>query len=232
VQRISRERSQAKGDELLSRLLSGEAGGGELEIHLLHQLHEGYPVNKLRLLLRANDPKTVAAGMWIASELGSGARPLFSEIVGLLHDPSLQVRFFALDCLVTCAQPDDELAINLGLDLIDDPEPSVQWKALIFLATVSDAVLRPVLNAPTDKQSGVRTRGLQLVLNSATSHDIRAIVSGLADDDQAMRRYAAAAAARAVHYDAGPLRLAMGSKDPTIKQFALDMAARAGISGT
>lgn len=231
AQRIHADRSQTEGDELLSRLLRGEEDGGELENRLLDELHEGYPLSKLRLLLKANDGKTVAAGMWIASELGAGARPLFADIAGLIHHPRWQVRFFALDCLVTCSQPEDTLAVNLGLDLVEDPEPSVRWKALVFLATVPDTVLRAALSAPAAKQSDLRTKGLHLVLNSAVSHNTAAIVSGLASSDALIRRYAAAAAARLVHRDAGPLKQATESADPTIKQFAIDMAARAGISG-
>src|SRR5690242_6936095 len=104
-------RDQDCGDELLSRLLRGEVGGGELENRLLGQLQKGYPVNKLRLLLKAKDDKIVAAGIWLASELGADARALLDDIVELLRHPSIQVRFFALDCLVACARPEDEQAI-------------------------------------------------------------------------------------------------------------------------
>jgi hypothetical protein len=72
---------------------------------------------------------------------------------------------------------------------------------------------------------------LQLVLNTTVSGE-NAIISGLAGRDALIRRYAAAAAARLVHRDASPLKQAMGSADSTIKQFAIGMAARAGISGT
>ena len=224
-------RDKSRGDELLSRLLRGEVGGGELENRLLAELHEGYPVGKLRLLLKAKDEKVVAAGMWLASELGEAARPLFEDIIGLIHHPSLQVGFFALDCLMSCVQPEDERAISLAFDLIDDPEPSLQWKALVFLATASDAVLRAARQIMTsDEPASVRSRGLELLLGSVASRDIIAITSSLGSSDAVLRRYAAAAAARMVHRDSSPLRQAMESADPTIKQFAADMAARAGIT--
>jgi hypothetical protein len=220
------------GDELLSRLLRGEVGGGELENRLLGELHKGYPVSKLRLLLKAKDDKIVAAGVWLTSELGADARALLDDIVELIRHPSMQVRFFALDCLVACAGPEDERAFNLGLDLIEDPEPSVRWKALAMLATAPDAVLRAAAQnvLVSDERSGMRRRGLQLLLDSAGSHDTMAITLGLANSDAVLRRYAAAAAARVARRDPGPLRQAMESTDPTIKQFAADMAARAGIS--
>ncbi len=225
------DRDKSRGDELLSRLLRGEVGGGELENRLLAELHEGYPVSKLRLLLKAKDEKVVAAGMWLVSEFGEAARPLFEDIIGLIHHPSLQVRFFALDCLVSCVRPEDKQAISLGFDLIDDPEPSVRWKALVFLATASDAVLRAARQImSSDEPAGARAKGLELLLGSVASRDIVAITSSLTSSEAVLRRYAAAAAARMVHRDSGPLRQAMESADPTIKQFAADMAARAGIT--
>ncbi len=82
----------------------------------------------------------------------------------------------------------------------------------------------------SDDPAGTRARGLALLLGSIASHDIVSITSSLANSDAVLRGYAAAAAARMVHRDPGPLRCALESADPTIKQFAADMAARAGIT--
>lgn len=98
MQRMSPERDRRHGEELVSRLLRGEAGSGDLENRLLAEFQTGYPLHKLRLLLRAPDEKVVAAAIWIASELGSDTRPLFDDVVSLMEHPSKQVRFFALDC--------------------------------------------------------------------------------------------------------------------------------------
>lgn len=233
MRRMSPGESRNHGDQLLSRLLHGEVGGGKLENDLLRELHEGYPVSKLRLLLRAKDEKLVAAGMWIASELGASARPLFADVVSLIHHPFFQVRFFALDCLITCARTEDKEALALGLDLIDDPEPSVRWKAMVFLAGAPESLLRAIQITPSaDQQADVAQEGLGLLLNSLASHDSAAVVSGLTSSNPVLRRYAAAAAARMAHRDPGPLKRAAASADPTIKQFALDMAARAGVAVT
>jgi len=219
------------GDELLSRLLRGEAGGGELENRLLAELHAGYPATKLRLLLRADHEQIIASGVWLAAELGVGARPLLDDVVGLIHHPFLKVRFFALDYLVACTGPADGRAIGLGLDLIEDPEPSVRWCALVFLATLSDAQLRAGLLATAgDERAMAHKQGLQLLLGAAASPDTAAITSHLASTDSMLHKYAAAAAARIVRRDPRPLMQAIDSVDPTIKQFAMDMAERAGIS--
>ncbi len=220
----------SRGDELLSRLLRGVVDSGELANELLAEFHRGYPVSKLRLLLKASDGKTVAAGMWIASELGARARPVFDEIVELLHHSCAHVRFFALDCLVSCARPEDKQAINRGLDLVEDSDSGVRWKAMVFLATVPEAVLRAAKHAATSHApASSRAKGLDLLLSSIASCETGGITARLVDNDAVLRRYAAAAAARVAPRDPMPLRHAMGSEDTTIKQFAGDMAKRAGI---
>jgi hypothetical protein len=218
-----------RGDKLLARLLHGEAGGGDLENELLKEFRLGYPISKLRLLLRASDEEVVEAAVWIASELGADASPMFADIVDLLRHPSLKVRFFALDCLTANAQPKDARAVSLGLDLIDDPEPSVRWKALMFLSSTPELVLRAAFNVLAVNAASVQQRGLDFLLHASASCDSATIVAGLSDSNAVMRRYAAATAARVAHSDRGPLLQAMESSDPTIKQFAADAAARAGI---
>jgi hypothetical protein len=103
-----------------------------------------------------------------------------------------------------------------------------------LLETVPDAVLRAAAQniLVSDATSGAHRRGLRLLLNSASSLDTMAITLGLANSDEVLRRYAAAAAARVAHRDPGPLRHAMESEDPNIKQFAADMAARTGVNET
>lgn len=222
----------SSGDEILSRLLQGAVGTGQLENSLLRELQEGYPITKLRLLLKANDQHVVAAGMWIASELGSAARPLLKDIADLIRHPHAQVRFFALDCLLACAGPKDGQVVSLALDLLDDSEFSVRWKTLVFLATASEILLRAALDTnalSTDEHTSTRREGLKLLLDSNASADPAAVVSLLASSDPMLRRYAAAAAARMAHRDPRALKQVMKSADPTLKQFAVDMGARAGI---
>jgi len=230
VRRTNRDRDPDQGDEFLSRLLREGVAAGEIANELLSEFQQGYPISKLRILLGASNLEAVAAGVWIASELGSSARPVFNEIAGLLHSPSARVRFFALDSIHSCARPEDENEIRGALDLVEDREPSVRWKALVFLATLPVAVVRAARQAAAKSApNSACARGLKL-LESSGARDAAEIAHGLADRDIVLRRYAAAAAARVADRDPGPLRLAMKSEDETIRQFAEDMAARAGVA--
>jgi hypothetical protein len=222
--------TQSRGDELLARLLRGEAGSGLVENSLLRELQAGYPVSKVRLLLKSVDNEVVAAGIWIASELGGAARPLLSEIAGLIQHPMPKVRFFSLDCLATCGRAEDGETVAHGLDLLGDAEPSVRWKAMVFLATAPEILLRAVRGSLTADEQTARRRGLEVLLNPrALSAEL---VTDLASRDPIARAYAAAAAVRLAPQDPRYLKQAIQSTDPTIARFAIDMAARAGITVT
>jgi hypothetical protein len=223
--------SQSRGDELLSRLLHGEAGKGTLEYCLLLEVGQGYPVERIRPLLTSHDEEIVAAGIWIASELSHYAKPLLPEIVGLIRHPFFKVRFFVFDCLLNCATPRDGHAIALAVDLIDDSHSGVRWQALVFLATVREELLRAIPKATTiDAQTALHQKGLRMLLAATTaSNAAETVTSAISSPDSLLRRYGAAAAARMVYRDPGPLKKAMESADSTISEFARDMMARASI---
>jgi len=227
VKRIGPDRRWDAADEVLSRLLGGEAGRSGLENTLLEALQQGYPLQKLRILLRSQDAKAAAAGMWIASELGAGVKPLLDDVVTLMGHPAVRVRFYSLDCVLMSAGAADEQAINLGLDLIDDPELAVRWKAIVFAATLSDSALRTALAARVARNAA-RTHGDMLLslLDLAASFDSIAIASELTHKEPFVRRFAAAMAARIAQRDPGPLKLGLESADPTIRRFAENMLAR------
>ena len=145
AQKTDHERSFDRGDELLSRVMGETITEGETAYDLLTEFQRGYPVSKLRLLLNASNRDAVAAGTWIASELAISARPLFNDVVNLLHYPFAYVRFFALEYILSCVRPEDEDAISTVLDLVEDPEHSVRWLALTFLAMAPAAILRAAM---------------------------------------------------------------------------------------
>lgn len=219
-----------RADQLLSRLLHGEPDDGDMANALLAEFQQGYPIEELRRLLTSGKEEAVAVGVWIASELGAEARPLLDDIARLIDHPSSQVRFFTLDCLISCAGPEDEQAVNRALDLVEDLHRGVRWKALVFLATVSEGVLRTARHAVmTNWPTSSRARGLDLLLDAVASRDVATITAGLEDSDSVLQRYAAAAATRLAYCNPSVLRHAMASSDETVRQFATDMAQRFGI---
>lgn len=225
-------KSQVRGDDLLFRLLQGDVGRGELENNLLREFQKDYPLSKLRLLLNSTDDRMVAAGIWIASELGAKARPLFADIVRLIRHRLKQVRFFALDCIATCATPQDGNVISLCLDGLEDTEPAVIWKTMTFIVNASPLLLRAAMAREITSEAGLvstRAQGLALALDPSNPHNVAKIISFLGGTDALLRRYAAAAAVRVAQHDPRPLKNALISEDPIIRRFATDMAVRADM---
>jgi hypothetical protein len=227
---MSPELAHQRGDQLVSQLMKRE-GDYHVLGSLLREIQEGYPVEKLRPILAANDEDLVADGMWIAAELGSAARPLLPDVLRLLRHPFREVRCLALGTLLDCARPEDREAVSLALDLLTDPEELVSSRAMFFLARAPDAVLRAVMTPLSiDEQSAARWRGLGLLLSSTRSPDSEAVALALTSVDPLLRRYAVAAAARRVHSDPGLLRQAVSSADPAVEKFAREMLLIAGVA--
>jgi hypothetical protein len=205
--------------------LEGGPGDGQLANDLLSKFFEGYPVTELRRLLRAPDNGVVEVGVWLASELGSKGRPLIEDVVLLLDHPSIRVRFFAIDFMMTNIRAGDAHAIRGVLDLMNDPAQAVRTEAMKFLAIVPDDVTLAAKHAIRPSTGhDVEARGLELVVAAVAAKDTAAIGRGLADQDETVRRYAGAAAARLRSYDRRPLELALRSDDSDLNTFATEIA--------
>lgn len=118
---------------------------GELSNDLLREFQTGRNVDDLRFLLRCDDPAVVESGIWIASELGKISRPLLADEVVLLLHPSKNVRFLAIDCILSASLTEDSAALVSVLPLLDDADPSVRWKATEFLFRMTKDQLHSVI---------------------------------------------------------------------------------------
>ncbi len=111
--------------------------------------------------------------------------------------------------------------------MVEDPDPGVSWKALGLLASAPDGVVRAARDqALQDDPASARAKALAVLADASSS---QRVIVALADGDVGLQRYAAAAAARVVGRDSQPLRAALKSRDEVVRQFASDMAARAGV---
>ncbi len=174
------ERVAATGDEAL-------AG------QLLKEFFRGLPVARLRVLLNSENESAVKAGAWIASELASGVSVLLPDLAQLLDHPAKYVRFFALDAILGAAQVDAGRAVGKAVSLLDDPEPSVRWKATDFLARASVDQLREALPFVL-REIGENLRWLVSLSEHTDAHE--SILSRLESTAALQRRFAVAAAAR------------------------------------
>lgn len=203
------------GDLLISRIV---AGGDDSAAHdLLNEFFSGYPVERLRRLLQSEEESAVKAGAWIASELGEQVAPLIDELTGLLSHPSKYVRFFVLDSILIAGTPEHGQALAAAVQMIQDSEDAIRWKAMNFLARASESQLTASVPYVANRSVAELTEWL---IDSDRRLNTVAVIRRLEDGNQLVRMAAGAAAVRLASRDRSALEHAAASSDPTIKSFA------------
>lgn len=181
---------------------------------LLRAFFAGYPIERLRLVLRSDDDDAVRAGAWIASELGVAAAPLINDVSPLLRHPLKLVRFFAVDAVLAAASADDGEVIAQAVGLIEDAEEAVRWKVLHLLARASSDQLAAALVRASRADLAGRLRWL-----AAEPLRLEDVVTRL-DGDRLDRMFAVAGAARLASGRTQALRRATSSDDDEVRTFA------------
>lgn len=211
----------SKGDDLLQRVAEG---GDDRTAHaLLAEFFEGYPVERLRLLLESDDERTLKAGAWIASELGALSNPILEDITELLSHGSRYVRFFLIDAVLSASTERDGRAIATAVELIGNTDDAIRWKAMNFLARATTSQLSAAEPFLTNHHARL-TSWLIEADHVARSDEI---LSRLESTDSLTRLVAAAAAARARVRDVSPLEHAAQSGDPEVRSFAMEHLSNA-----
>jgi hypothetical protein len=198
-----------RGDDLVTGLLDGtvpdpDAAAGDL----LSQVAAGYPVDRLRPLLRAERTEAVRAGMWVVSELGERGAALLDDVAGLLDHPARYVRFFALDSVLTAAGARHPAVLTRAAALVGDPDDAIRWKTMHLLARATDTQIAAI--------GGPIGESFDLITHLADAD----LVARLADADRTVRLLAAAAAARRAATDTAVLDAAIAAGDPEVSSFA------------
>lgn len=217
---------RAKGliAKLVANADSSETDGTAYQ--LLTEYQRGSPIESLRVLLSSPDDRLVGEGTWIASELPEKGRLLLPDMKGLLKHRSKKVRFWALDCVLLWAGAGDGELISAAISLIDDREQAVRWKALGFISLASHRQLEAALSSLKAANPGSAFIDELEWMQTHSENKFRELTAGLLSHEPLRRRFAAAAAFRAVKIDPEPLHLAVSSSDPEIAQFAADMLER------
>lgn len=201
------------GDELLERFLDAPDDAAANE--LLSAFFAGYPVERLRVLLRSDNEEAVRAGAWIASELSESAAPLMDDLSRLLDHPAKYVRFFVIDAVLGSASCEHGATVARAVMRIRDGDQAVRWMTLHLLSKASKDQL--VASLPFLGEQGLAEH-VQWLL--AAGENIDEVCARLSVGDEVAQMFAAAAAARLSGKDQAGLQHAAASSHPEVRSFA------------
>ncbi|NBE98875.1 hypothetical protein FE391_35320 [Nonomuraea sp. KC401] len=209
------------GDDLIGRILTHSSHDdvvGPAANELLSQLFAGYPVDNLGRLLHSGDDATVRTGTWLLSELGDLATPLMDEVPALLSHPHREVRFFAVEVVLTSSDSEHGPVIAQAINMISDYDEAIRWKVVQLLAAATADQLEA---GESCLQAGpVKKLTEWLVRQETEEPDARDVIARLHSSDPASRLFALAAAARLSEEDSALLEQAATVEDEEIRSFA------------
>lgn len=219
---MSDDDRDARGDEILARVLTGDEWDSGISNDLLSEFLRGYPVKKLVALLTSDNEKLLQSGAWIASELTTEARPILKYLHPLFDNPNVSVRYYSVETALTAATEKDREVVGKAASLITDSEPQVRRMAFEFM-TRAEA---PVLAAGVPYMRNPELSSLLgWVLNEdGGSHLDDAIVSRLREPGL-RQLFAVIAAARAYARDPQYLRLATSLAEGDARSLAVSELA-------
>ncbi|MGW0191845.1 hypothetical protein [Nonomuraea sp. NPDC003201] len=215
------------GDELMERILAHPSDDivGTAANDLLAELYAGYPVENLGRLLHSDDEVVVRTGTWLLSELGELAAPMMDEVPALLSSPIRNVRYFAIEVVLSNADDRHGSAIARVMSMSTEYDAAVRWKVLEFLSEASTDQLQA--GASSLEAGPVKESAEWLVRQDDEEPDPRDVLARLEGPDPTARLFAAAAAARLSDEDTGLLEHAVNAEDEEIRSFAQSLLSEA-----
>lgn len=217
--------STLAGEELIGCLCDPATDPDDalsLAYELLGEFTHGFPIGRLRDLLRSANETAVRSGAWIASELAAQASPLVDEIDRLLEHEDRCVRFFAVGAVLGGAARGNAATVAKALGRVQDRDKAVRWKTLHLLSTASRAQLRASLGHLNEE---LRPQVEWLCAGPAPAE----ISKRLRHESGAARLVAVAAADRIAAVDPAPLEEAASADDGEVRSFAREqMLSAAG----
>ena len=207
-----------RGDELVEKILAN--AGDEVPDELLNEFFSGYPIMNLQRLLKSTNEHAVKAGAWIASELGTHAKPLVHGLAPLMIHPLRYVRFFIVDTVLVCAGSGDGNLLALVVKMLRETDDAVRWKGLGAIAKMTRSQLAESLLSQDDKELAEQTVWL-LRVEEELNPDLN-IMKKLDATSGIKQSFGVVAAVRVATKSLSPLKHAALSEDLDIKSFALE----------
>lgn len=212
-----------RGERLLAELLADprkfdDAGRA---YDLLQSYFAGFPLETLRPLLQSQDEFIQRSAAFIASELGSQARSLVDDIVGLLASADLQVRYYAMEVLTVCCEGDQAEKFAHVARMLESEEEVLRALAMRLVSNADVSQLEAAARHFETSSSYDRSHALGLRSLALQASNVPSLVTEMIGSaDPLTRRYGAIAAGR-LHSEYPQLLMEVGrSEDADLQRFA------------
>lgn len=220
--------ASASPDQLIEGLLQHEwdsEENGYLLNNLLDEFYRGFPISEILRLLESSDEKSIRAGTWIVSELGTKSCPIFRKIKPLIKSPDPKTRFHVASCILVCADEDDGESIIDLARLLQDKSSFVRWRAIDVLCRLSKRQISIVLNCTQSNSSKINFHhGFKLLFNCDNGLvSVEQIKAEMQNQDSLMQKFTIIAAVRQQLNYSIIQELSKISADPDIVDFCSDL---------
>ncbi len=199
-------------ENMIDAILAGEDVDA---FELIGAFYRGYPVKNLSRLLCSSNKKAVAAGAYIANEIGNMLQPCIDELTALLDNESAQIRSDVIHGLGACANVKHRKALGKLILALDDPEPFVHRAAILSIARDRyDTRLAYGARAAAELAPGTVFEEIADVFRCSERVDTETLRRLIAHQDPVARRFAVGVACRAeIVLDAERLEIAENCND-------------------
>ncbi|WP_282611188.1 HEAT repeat domain-containing protein [Pelagibius sp. Alg239-R121] len=182
-------------ENMIEAILAGEDVDA---FELIGAFYRGYPVKNLSKLLCSNYKPAVAAGAYIANQIGNMLQPCIDELTVLLNDESVQIRSDVIFGLGACANVRHEEALGRLLLALGDPDPFVHRAAILSIArNRDDTRLAYGARAAAKLAPGTVFEEIAEVFRSSERVDTETLKQLIRHQNPIARRFAVGVACRA-----------------------------------
>ncbi len=182
-------------ENMIEAILAGEDVDA---FKLIGAFRRGYPVKNLSRLLCSSNKRAVAAGAYIANQIGYMLRPCITELTALLDSESAQIRSDVIHGLGACATVKHTETLGKLILALDDPDPFVHRAAILSIArSRDDTRLAYGVRAAAELAPGTVFEDLAQVFRSSERVDTETLVWLIEHQNPIARRFAVGVACRA-----------------------------------
>jgi len=190
--------------------------------HLLQAYFKGLPLDTLIPLLQSEQKDIQKTAVWIISELGNKACSLISYVVPLVNNELPYLRYYALECILLCAEGRNVSYFKHIFKAIEDEEDYIRIFAMQLFSNASDNQIGNLIHSMADEKAinivSYRLGIEKLLHYSKLNHN--EILDMLNSIEPGTQKVGAMIAKKRYHTDSDLLNYALSSNNSDVSEFS------------